>query len=49
MNWKNLISYIYFVSWLLIDKGKIIAVEVEGKIKKYGVMKEQDILIKVFI
>ena len=38
----------YFVSWLLIDKNKIVAVEVEGKITKYGVMNEQDIFLKVF-
>ena len=40
----------YFVSWLLIDKNKIdkiVAVEVEGKITKYGVMNEQDIFLKV--
>ena len=39
----------YFVSWLLIDKNKIVEVEVEGKITKYGVMNEQDIFLKVFL
>ena len=39
----------YFVSWLLIDKNKIVKVEVEGKITKNGVMNEQDIFLKVFL
>ena len=47
-NWNNLTSYMYFVSWLLIDKNKIVEVEVEGKITKYGAMNEQDIFLKVF-
>ena len=38
----------YFVSWLLIDKCKIVVVKIEGKITKYGVMNEQDIFLKVF-
>ena len=48
MNWKNLISNMYFVRWLLIDKYKIDVVKVEGKIKKYRVIYVQGIFIKIF-
>ena len=48
MNWKNLISCMYFVGWLLIDKYKIDVVKVEGKIKKYRVIYVQGIFIKIF-
>ena len=38
----------YFVSWLLIDKYNIVVLKVEGSIKKYRVIYEQAIFIKIF-
>ena len=38
----------YFVSWLLIDKYNIVVLKVEGSMKKYRVIYEQAIFIKIF-
>ena len=38
----------YFVSWLLIDKYNIVVLKVEESIKKYRVIYEQAIFIKIF-